>query len=182
MTIPTGKLIGLQAWPLTVIVKIRLAAMAHSMQIAQRFAPILMTVRADRPKHGCQGDKMNAMNGIVRLFVVGPMLLIAQAIPAFAEKVDLMCPAWENHGAYYFTIDTEVMTVKDEDGTHPAQITADEVRWFKNNDNSGLDVRWYVRQSASLHVNVSRVDSRGFTQGVSYRWDDCVRITTPRPF
>jgi len=99
-------------------------------------------------------------------FVVASVCLLALTVSALAEKVDLMCPSWENHSAYFFTIDPDAMTVKDMDGTHTAEMTDDHVIWYDAH-NFG---RYFNLQSAALIV----VD---YPTRLQFRWNGCVRAT-----
>lgn len=71
---------------------------------------------------------------MIRVLGIGSILVIAQAIPAFAEKVTLACSLGPGYSVSYLTIDTIAKTVtdssvKEHTGTYPAQITENDVVW-----------------------------------------------------
>lgn len=81
---------------------------------------------------------MNLKASMVRGFFGGAMLLIAQAVPAAAEKVTLGCSLGPGYVTFYITIDTVAKTVKENSnaytgGPFPAQITDDAVTWHSHN-------------------------------------------------
>lgn len=53
---------------------------------------------------------------MIRVFVVGSILLIAQAAPAFAEKVTLACGQGPGSIVFYLTIDSDAKTVEASNG------------------------------------------------------------------
>jgi hypothetical protein len=109
---------------------------------------------------------------MTRVLTIGAVLLIAQIVPAFAQKIPLTlrCPAQGNVGPFYFTIDLDARTVKDATGIYAAEITADLIRWHQKNQYGGWWPRTYVRQSASLTVVYDRE---------SVTWFDCVKAPEP---
>ena len=87
---------------------------------------------------------------MIRVLVVGSILLIAQAVPAFAEKVSLKC------GDEYFVFDSDAHSVtfrpyRDEI-VEPARITDAEVTWQHYWPDTGQTDYWnYDRNAARLH-------------------------------
>lgn len=74
---------------------------------------------------------------LMRAFFSGSILLIAQAAPAFAEKVTLKCSNGQGGAIMYFTIDTVAKTMTETAnnqvfGTYPAKITNDAVTWISS--------------------------------------------------
>jgi len=77
---------------------------------------------------------------MIRVLVIGSMLLIAQAAPAFAEKIYLACSYDSSqYVTTYITFDTDAKTVKEPAGTFKARITDDAVTWFSRNAPATYD-------------------------------------------
>ena len=94
---------------------------------------------------------MSFKGRMVRAFFGGSILLIAQAVPAFAEKITLACSYGGNTVTSYITIDTVAKTVKESiwttTDTYPARITDDAITWYSRKHNmSGT----YNRQTRQL--------------------------------
>ena len=73
---------------------------------------------------------------MIRSLVAAAILLVVQAVPAFAEKVTLACSRDSaQYVTIYLTINSETKTVEMSDsyghayGTFPAQITDGSVSW-----------------------------------------------------
>ena len=96
---------------------------------------------------------MSVNNGIIRVLVIGLILLVAEVVPAFAEKVTLACSRDPTqYVTLYYTFDMDAMGVKDaEGGVFPIQVTDDEIYW-KVVKNWGSVVHVYNRQSAQLVI------------------------------
>lgn len=66
---------------------------------------------------------------MIQVLGIGTILVIVQAVPAFAERVTLACSLGAGYHAEYLTIDTNARTVKGDNGesningTYPALIT-----------------------------------------------------------
>jgi hypothetical protein len=88
---------------------------------------------------------MSFMDRMIRAFCGASILLIAQAVPAFAEKVTLACSLGTGFITTYWTIDTVAKTMKEQSGTYPAQITDDAVSWY-----SQKMTNTYNRQTAQI--------------------------------
>lgn len=83
---------------------------------------------------------MSVNNGIIRVLVIGLILLVAEVVPAFAEKVTLACSYDKTkYVTVYLTIDTVAQTVKDKTGTFRAQITDDSVTWSEDGGRNIFD-------------------------------------------
>lgn len=80
---------------------------------------------------------MSFKDRLMRAFFGGSILLIALAVPAFAEKVTLGCSTGPGYVTFYLMVDTVAKTVKESAGTYtgtfPAQITDDAVTWHSRN-------------------------------------------------
>jgi hypothetical protein len=81
-----------------------------------------------------------------RVLLVGLSLLIAQAVPAFAEQITLQC------GANFWTFDLDAKTVNDPEwdskgSTHPIQVTHDYIYW-----SAGGGKRMYNRNTSQLTI------------------------------
>ena len=95
---------------------------------------------------------------MIRIVFVGSILMIAQPVSAFAEKVTLGCALGPEYHVMYYTFDMEAKTVKDANpveggilGTFPFQITEDEISWKFNQNDSPIEVvNVYNRQTAQL--------------------------------
>jgi hypothetical protein len=74
---------------------------------------------------------MNSNYRVIRVLIVAAVWIIAQAVPAFAEKITLACSLGAPGPTYYFTFNLAAKTVKDEmtGEVHPLGVTADELRW-----------------------------------------------------
>src|SRR5450759_5569668 len=74
---------------------------------------------------------MSFKNRTIRVFVVGSILWIAQAVPALAEKVTLACSLGPGYVTTYFTFDLAEKTVKHGGGggTFATRVTDDEISW-----------------------------------------------------
>jgi len=117
---------------------------------------------------------------MIRILVTGAILAIAQAVPAFAEKVTLACSLGAGYSVTYLTIDTNAKTVKVNNGassisgTYPAQITEDTVVW----ESKGPDGKMYRAE-----YDRKRAMRCGWeTNGCGGERTPCVRDTAPRPF
>jgi hypothetical protein len=79
---------------------------------------------------------------MIRVLIIDLMLMIAGAVPAFAEKVTLGCRYDSSRLFYYITINTDAKTVtiaapgSPLPVTHPAQITDDAVTWYEGDNNT----------------------------------------------
>jgi hypothetical protein len=113
---------------------------------------------------------------------LGSILIIAQAVPAFAEKVTLKCGNGAGYAVMYYTIDTIAKTVSvnlgasnNLNGTYPARITEDGVVWESRGPNGKMYTARYDR---------SRAGYCGWETGEcnGSHIIPCVRDTTPRPF
>lgn len=100
---------------------------------------------------------MSFRNGKIRVLFVGSVLLIAQTVPAFAEKVTLMCTLGGDYIKMYFTFDLNEKTVTDprgagtyaiREGTYAIQVTEDEIFWRINPQDSAR----YNRRTAQLRL------------------------------
>jgi len=100
---------------------------------------------------------------MTRVLVIGLMLLIAQAVPAFAKTDTLACGNGPDYVAIYLTIDSDSKTVEMSNsyghayGTYPARITDGAVSWVMKQHYTGAGVdRWatfypvYNRNTAIL--------------------------------
>jgi hypothetical protein len=89
---------------------------------------------------------------MTRVLVIGLMLLIAQAAPAFAEKITLACSRGPGYVTHFWTFDMNAKTVKDPEwdpngDTHPIQITEDDIYW-----SAGGGKRMYIRSTSELII------------------------------
>ena len=96
---------------------------------------------------------MSFNNGMIRVLVIGSTLLIAQMVPAFAEKVTLACRYHPEDTPWYMIIDTDANTVtvsyfSDPKKTYPARITDDAVTWYSKSGNDTY-VNTYDRQTGT---------------------------------
>jgi hypothetical protein len=85
---------------------------------------------------------------MIRVFAVTSILLIAQAVPAFAKKVTLKCQT--SISTRYLTFDLDALTVTIDEtqgmnlfiagvgGTYPIQATDEKVTW---QNHSNIDPR-----------------------------------------
>jgi hypothetical protein len=90
---------------------------------------------------------------MIRVLVIGSMLLIAQAVPAFAEKITLACSRGPEYIVLHYTFDLKALTVKDFKGdTFPIQVTDDEVRWRWTGNGPNVVVHVYNRITARLTI------------------------------
>ena len=92
------------------------------------------------------------MTKMTRGFVIGLVLLIAQAVPAFAEKITLACSSGPGYVTNFWTFDLNAKTVKDPEwdrngNTHPIQVTDDEIYW-----SAGGGKRTYNRNTSQLTI------------------------------
>jgi hypothetical protein len=86
---------------------------------------------------------------MIRVFVVGSILLVAQAVSAFAEKVTLACSQGTGYMTAYYTFDMEAKTVMmPQGGPYTIQVTDDEIYW---KEQHGVFVTFvYNRNTARL--------------------------------
>jgi hypothetical protein len=66
---------------------------------------------------------------MIRELAIGSILLIAQAVPAFAEIVPLACTNDSDGIAFQIVFDTDALTVTDNNHTYPIQMTDLQVTW-----------------------------------------------------
>ena len=124
---------------------------------------------------------------MIRLLLVGSIYLFSQVVPAFAEKITLACSAGPGYIILYLTIDTDAKTVKDLNGTFPAQITEDAVLWKGGDGGNGyVFSNRYDRQRATVCGAMTNSDAfctRYATPGLGGAPAPvpCVRAP-PRPF
>jgi hypothetical protein len=94
---------------------------------------------------------------MIRVLVIGSMLLIAQAVPAFAEKITLACSRGEGYITLYYTFDMKSRAVlRDpnwEGGTSVSsfQISDDELNWIQRS-SGGTVAHRYNRPSGRLQT------------------------------
>ena len=92
---------------------------------------------------------------MTRDFVIGSVLLIAQAAPAFAEKATLACSQGDGYLTIYYTFDMKARTVSRDPHWEPntsvssLQISDDELNWIQRS-NSGSVTHRYNRHSGRL--------------------------------
>jgi len=119
---------------------------------------------------------------MIRAFGIGSILVIAQAVPAFAEKVTLKCGLGAGYSVMYYTIDTIAKTVSVDlgassglNGTYRAQITEYGVVW----ESRGPDGKMYTAR-----YDRSRAGYCGWETGGcnGSHITPCVRDIAPRPF
>ena len=115
---------------------------------------------------------------MIRVLGIGSILVIAQAIPAFAEKVTLACSLGAGYHVNYLTIDTIAKTIIDDHGPGPkgpysAQITEYTVVWEEKAGGQMYRAE-YDRKRASY--------CGSGTNGCAGDRVFCVRDTAPRPF
>ena len=74
---------------------------------------------------------MSFKNRTIRVLFVGSVLLVAQAVPALAEKITLACSLGPGYVTTYFTFDLAAKTVKHGGGggTFATRVTDDEISW-----------------------------------------------------
>jgi hypothetical protein len=115
----------------------------------------------------------------IRVLGIGSILVIAQAVPVFAEKVTLACSLGAGYHVNYLTIDTNAKTVIDDHGTgykgpYPAQIAEYTVVWEEKAPSGEMYHAEYDRKRASY--------CGWGTNGCAGDRVFCVRDTAPRPF
>jgi hypothetical protein len=87
---------------------------------------------------------------LIPVVVIGS--LIAQAVPAFAEKITLACSRGPGYVTNFWTFDLNAKTVKDPEwdpngNTHPIQVTDDEISW-----SAGGGKRIYTLSTSQLTI------------------------------
>jgi hypothetical protein len=119
---------------------------------------------------------------MIRALGIGSILVVVQAVPAFAEKVTLKCGNGAGYSVMYYTIDTIAKTVSVNlgassglNGTYPAQITEYAVVWESRGPDGKMHRASYDR---------SRAGYCGWETSGCNGSDiiPCVRDTAPRPF
>lgn len=123
---------------------------------------------------------MSLNNKMIRVAGIGAILMIAQAVPAFAEKVTLACSYGAGYHVGYLTIDTNARTVIDDQGPGPkgpwpTQITEYRVTWEEKARDGTMFRAEYDRKRASY----CGMGTNGCAGGDRV---PCVRDTAPRPF
>jgi hypothetical protein len=108
--------------------------------------------------------------------------LIAQVVPAFAERVTLKCeltglPGWR---ISYFTFDTDALAVEVDvgwdllSGTYRIQMTTAKITWqSKNRRDGSLNDFTYNRGTAKMYMEHSRDPNSRIIVG------DCVKMSPP---
>ena len=106
-------------------------------------------------------------------------LLIAQVVPAFAERVTLKCDV-DSYRTSYFTFDTDALTVEVEvgwdllSGTYRIQMTTSKITWqSKNRRDGSLNDFTYHRDTAKMYMEHSRDPNSAIIVG------DCVKMSPP---
>ena len=123
---------------------------------------------------------MSFSDRMIRVLGFGSILVIAQAVPAFAERVTLACSLGAGYHVEYFTIDTNARTVKVDNGasyingTYPVKITEDAVVW----QSKGPDGKMYRAEYDRKRARYCGWE----TNGCGAERTPCVRDTAPRPF
>ena len=111
---------------------------------------------------------------MIRVLVIGSILLIGQALPAFAEIATLSCTSNGSANSKIIVVfDTDAHTVSDQNkttapGTYPMEVTDRYVKW-QSLVNSKTFHAVYDRNSGQLTV-----------AGTFYNVYNCVRV--PKPF
>ena len=102
---------------------------------------------------------MNFNNRTIRVVFVGSILMIAQVVPALAEKVTLACSAGPGYNTYYYTFDMAAKTVADgwDRRTHPIQVTDDYIYWSGIATEIPPDRAMYNRNSSQLTLYLRTV-------------------------
>jgi hypothetical protein len=100
---------------------------------------------------------MSFKDRTIRVLFVGSILLIAQAVPALAEKVTLVCSLGPGYVTAYFTFDLAAKTVKhNSTGTFAIRVTDDEISWNSHGYKGEWSDRWlasiYNRQTTQLTI------------------------------
>jgi hypothetical protein len=120
---------------------------------------------------------------MIRAFAFGSILLIAQAIPAFAERVTVKCEVPGIHTDFY-TFDTDALTVLVDyyfdidhnavSGTYKIQITTAEIKWQVSNRRTGNLMSFdYHRDTARLFIFIGPDEYRSR----EYIWaGDCIKV------
>ena len=105
--------------------------------------------------------------------------LIAQVVPAFAERVTLKCDV-DSYRTSYFTFDTDALTVEVEvgwdllSGTYRIQMTTSKITWqSKNRRDGSLNDFTYKRDTAKMYMEHSRDPNSAIIVG------DCVKMSPP---
>lgn len=119
---------------------------------------------------------------MIRALGIGSILVIAQAVPAAAEKITLKCGLGAGYSVMYYTIDTNARTVSVDlgagsglNGTYPAQITEYAVVWESRGPGGKMHRAMYDRKRAG-YCGWETGECNG-----SYI-TPCVRDAAPRPF
>jgi hypothetical protein len=88
---------------------------------------------------------------MIRVLIIDLMLIVAWAVPAFAEKIILGCRQDSSELFYYIIIDAHAKTVTIKapgpplPATHPARITEDAITWYEGGNNKTVNT--YDRQT-----------------------------------
>jgi hypothetical protein len=120
---------------------------------------------------------------MIRALALGSILLIAQALPAWAERVTIKCEVPSLHLDYY-TFDTDALTVLVEynfdvdhnavSGTYSIRLTVAEIKWQVRNRRSGDLMSFnYHRDTAKMFIFFG---PDGY-ESQSYIWaGDCTKV------
>ena len=109
---------------------------------------------------------------MIRELAIGSILLIAQAVPAFAERVPLACTDDSKGTTHHIVFDTDARTVLETDNpyetgnnTYPMTMTDLQVTWQFTTHSlfpTGLNLYWtYNRNSGKLTMSGTIVISSG---------------------
>jgi hypothetical protein len=89
---------------------------------------------------------------MIRVFAAGLILLIAQVVPAFAERVALACSRGGDYIILYYTFDMSAMRVTSSEvpGESPyaIKVTEHQIYWKGYNGNDHV----YDRHAARLTI------------------------------
>ena len=118
---------------------------------------------------------------MIREFAIGSILLIAQAVPAFAEIVPLACTS--DRITIHIVFDTDARTVTETDNhTYPMQMTDLQVtwQWQAQEPTPVLSSATYNRNSGQLtESHAAGSGSSGIFWGAGNVNYTCVRGQKP---